>query len=312
MTLGGLVQEAARTSPPPPPRRRTAPLTGLVRTARPRQWTKNALVLAVPLAAARMEPGILLAAGAAFAAFCLAASAVYFLNDLLDVEADRRHPDKRTRPIAAGTVPTPLAWTAGAVCAVAAVALAALATNAATAVIVGGYLLVNVAYCLRLKHIVVVDLAVVASGFLLRALAGGVAAGLPISRWFLLVAGFGSLFVVAGKRYSELVVVGQETGSRRSLAGYSASYLRFVWGTAAAVTLTAYCLWASETPPAGGLEVPWQQLSIAPFTLSMLSYAYVIDSGRAGKPEDAVLGTPALPLLGLCWLTLVALGAMHV
>ena len=123
---------------------------------------------------------------------------------------------------------------------------------------------VTVAYTLWLKHMAVFDIAVVASGFIFRAVAGGVAVDVPISRWFLIVTSFGSLFIVAGKRYSEHVTMGVEReATRATLAAYSRDYLRFVCTMAAAVTLTGYCLWAFEQSQNEG-AVPWFELSIVP------------------------------------------------
>src|SRR4029078_1595465 len=126
-------------------------------------------------------------------------------------------------------------------------------------------------YSLWLKHEPVFDLAVVSVGFLMRAGAGGLAAGLPLSGFFLMVAGFGSLFMVAGKRYSELHTLGSEAGTRRSLIRYTDTYLRFVWSIAATATITAYCLWAFDS--AGRSTVPWHALSIVPFVVGVLRYA---------------------------------------
>ena len=287
-------------------------ISGLLRTARPRQWVKNVLVAAAPVAAAKGDWATLRATAIIFLAFCLAASAIYFLNDAADVHADRMHPDKRHRPIASGAVPVTLGWVMCTACAAAALAVAVSTTWQGLAV-VAVYLTLNVAYSLRLKHVVIVDLAIVSSGFLLRAMAGGLAAGLPLSQWFLLVTGFGALFVVAGKRYSELVLMEDKAAlSRKSLAGYSLSYLRFVWGVAAAIAVMSYCLWAFEVSQAGSPHVPWSLLSIVPFTFSILGYAYFIDAGRAGKPEEVVLGSSTMPLLGFVWTVMFGLGALHV
>jgi decaprenyl-phosphate phosphoribosyltransferase len=153
-------------------------------------------------------------------------------------------------------------------------------------------------------------------GFLLRAIAGGVASDLPISQWFLIVAGFGSLFMAAGKRASELQAAnaageGNAATQRKSLAGYTPGYLRFVWGTAAAVTISAYCLWAFDvaSQPA---SFPWAEWSIVPFVLAILRYAVVIDNGHGEAPEDAVLRDRVLLILGLAWVVLFGLGALGV
>jgi decaprenyl-phosphate phosphoribosyltransferase len=167
-----------------------------------------------------------------------------------------------------------------------------------------------VLYSCWLKHEPVLDLTMVTGGFLMRAVAGGLAAGLPISDWFLLVAGFGSLFIVSGKRYSELHTLGSEAGTRRSLVRYTDSYLRFVWSIAAAATITAYCLWAFEN--SGESDVPWHTLSIVPFVVGLLRYAVDIDAGEAAEPEDIVWGDRLLQAVGVVWLVLLTLGVVGV
>ncbi|MGY2080218.1 decaprenyl-phosphate phosphoribosyltransferase [Modestobacter sp. SYSU DS0657] len=298
---------------PPPPRTpgwRGSRGWGVVRALRPRQWVKNVLVLAAPLAAgAVFDPDVLRPTAVAFVLFCLASSAVYLVNDSIDVEEDRRHPRKRFRPIAAGLVPRSLAVSMAVVLASGTLVAAALLTRPALAWVLGSYLVIQLGYCTFLKNEPVIDLAVVASGFLLRGMAGGLAAGLALSQWFLLVAAFGSLFMVAGKRYSELVVVGDAAATRKTLREYSASYLRFVWSLSAAVACTAYSLWAFEMAEAQD-GPPWATISIAPFVLGVLRYAVDVDKGTAGAPEEIVLGDRVLLLLGVLWAALVGVGVL--
>ncbi|SEO70597.1 decaprenyl-phosphate phosphoribosyltransferase [Trujillonella endophytica] len=285
---------------------------GVVRAVRPRQWAKNVLVLAAPLAAGKVfDVDVLGPTAAAFLLFCVAASGVYLVNDTIDVDEDRRHPRKRFRPIAAGIVPKSLALSMAAVFFVAALVIAVLLTRPALAWVLGSYVVIQLGYCLFLKNQPVIDLAVVASGFLLRGIAGGVAAGLELSQWFLLVAAFGSLFMVAGKRYSELVLIGDAAATRKTLQEYSGSYLRFVWSLSAAVTLTAYSLWAFEMGETQD-GAPWSLISIAPFVLAILLYARDVDKGEAGAPEDIVLGDRVLLALGVIWAATMALGVYGV
>jgi decaprenyl-phosphate phosphoribosyltransferase len=277
---------------------------------RPRQWVKNLLVLAAPVAAGTfLEGDVLRATVVAFVLFCLVAGGVYLVNDVRDVDEDRRHPRKRLRPVAAGTVPPGLALAVGGVLLAGSLVAAALLTRPALAGVLGGYVAVSLAYTFFLKHEPVVDLAVVASGFLLRGVAGGAAAGIAPSQWFLLVAVFGALFMVAGKRYAELVVLGEGSGTRRSLDHYSASYLRFVWSMSASVTCTVYCLWAFELRETT-TGVPWSTISIAPFVLGLLRYAVDVDRGAAGSPEDIVLRDRVLLGLGIIWATVFVLGVL--
>ncbi|MBY3555081.1 decaprenyl-phosphate phosphoribosyltransferase [Modestobacter lapidis] len=281
---------------------------GVVRAFRPRQWVKNVLVLAAPLASGRiLELEVLSATLVAFVLFCAVSSGIYLVNDSVDAEEDRRHPVKRFRPIAAGIVPRSLALVLAGVLFVAALVIAALLTRPALAWVLAVYVVLQLAYCLALKQQPVIDLAIVASGFLLRTVAGGVGAGIAISQWFLLVAAFGSLFMVAGKRYSELVAIGEGAATRKSLREYSASYLRFVWSMSAGVTVTVYSLWAFEIGESQD-GVPWAAISIAPFVLGLLRNAVDLDKGEAGEPEDVVLHDKVLLGLGVVWLVTVALG----
>lgn len=177
--------------------------TGLLRAARPRQWVKNGLVLAAPFAAARLldlDEAIRLAT--ALVLFIACSAAVYLINDARDAEADRAHPVKCRRPVASGQVPVSVAYTAGGLLAVLAPAVGALACNGHTAALLAAYVVMQLAYCLRLKHMLVVDLVIVTTGFLMRAMAGGLALNIDLSRWFLITSGFGALFMVAAKRYS--------------------------------------------------------------------------------------------------------------
>ncbi|CAL9529255.1 Decaprenyl-phosphate phosphoribosyltransferase [Streptomyces sp. enrichment culture] len=285
-------------------------LTGLLRTARPKQWVKNVLVAAAPAAA-----GVLFTAHAltrlalVFTLFTACAAAVYLVNDARDAEADRAHPVKCRRPVAAGQVPVPAAYAAGIILGVLAPAAAALLCPPELAALLAGYLVMQLAYCVSLKHVLVVDLAVVTAGFVMRATAGGLALGIPLSRWFLITTGFGALFMVAAKRYSEAVQLAGNGGATRALlTEYTTGYLRFVWQLAAGVAVLGYCLWALEE---GGVPhtsvLPWRQLSVVAFVLAVLRYAVFADRGTAGEPEDVVLGDRALALIGLVWAAMYAL-----
>ena len=294
---------------------RSLPVAAFV-ALRPRQWAKNVLVFAAPLAAGKIfEPDVFWPSIGAFIAFCLISSATYLVNDIRDVTSDREHPTKFRRPIAAGELPVPVAITMAIVLAVVSLVGSYLIAPALAGVILA-YAVFTLAYSLSLKHEPVIELALLSMGFLLRAVAGGAASGLPISQWFLIVAGFGSLFMAAGKRYSELKRE-EETGvdksemRRKALAGYTLGYLRFVWSVAAAVAIMGYALWAfdvAQTPS----YLPWAEWSVLPFVLAILRYGVVIDKGDAEAPEDAVLGDKVLMLLGLAWLILFGLGALGV
>jgi len=280
----------------------SAVAVGLLRAVRPRQWTKNVLVLAAPLAGGfLLDADVMIKVAVAFVAFTLVASGIYLVNDAADVEADRAHPTKKNRPIAAGIVSTRLAGVVAAVLLAAALAVSLLASVQLLTVI-AVYIAVQLAYCWSLKHQPVLDICIVASGFLMRAIAGGAAAGIVLSQWFLLAAGFGSLFMVAGKRFAEIELA-ERTGARirKSLESYSASYLRFVWALAATVLIMTYCLWALEIRAAHHNSA-WSVISMAPFVVAVLRYAVDVDNGDGGEPEEIALKDRVLQVLGLIWL----------
>jgi decaprenyl-phosphate phosphoribosyltransferase len=285
-------------------------LPALVRLARPKQWIKNVLVVAAPGAAGVLGNGTALFRTAiAFVCFCLAASGTYFLNDALDAEADRGHPAKRNRPIATGAVSVRTAVTGGVLLLSAAIVLS-FAARWQLSLVVGGYLLQTVLYSVWLKHEAVLDLACVATGFVLRTIAGGVAVGVTISPWFLIVAGSASLFMVTGKRHAEMIELGDRAGAHRlTLTMYSREYLSFVRAVSSSVTILAYCLWAFEKSSTVGNQV-WFQLAIIPFVLGILRYALLLEQGRGGAPEDLVLADRVLLVMGACWAILFAI-AVH-
>ena len=285
-------------------------LPALLRLARPKQWIKNVLVIAAPGAAGVLGNGTaLFRTVIAFVCFCLAASGTYFLNDAVDVDADRRHPTKRHRPIASGEVSVRTAVTGGVLLIAAAIALS-FAARWQLSLVVGGYLVQTVVYSLWLKREAVLDLACVASGFVLRTIAGGVAVGVTISPWFLIVAGSASLFMVAGKRHAEMVELGDVAGGHRlTLSMYTREFLSYVRAVASSVTVLAYCLWAFEKSSNVGNPV-WFELSIVPFVLGILRYALLLEQGRGGAPEDLVLSDRVLLAMGALWAIFFAL-AVH-
>ncbi|MPY63092.1 decaprenyl-phosphate phosphoribosyltransferase [Streptomyces spongiae] len=287
---------------------------GLLRTARPRQWIKNVLVVAAPASAGELFTArALTQLPLVFALFTACAAAVYLVNDARDAEADRAHPVKRHRPVAAGQVPVPVAYAVGGALAVLAPTAAVWLCSPYTSALLSAYLGLQLAYCVSLKHVLVVDLVVVATGFLMRAVIGGLALGIPLSRWFLITTGFGALFMVAAKRYSEAVqMAGREGATRVLLTEYTAGYLRFVWQLAAGVAVLGYCLWALEEGGAPSTGVlPWRQLSVVAFVLAVLRYAVFAERGTAGEPEDVVLRDRPLALIGVVWLAMYGLAVAH-
>jgi decaprenyl-phosphate phosphoribosyltransferase len=289
--------------------------TALLRATRPRQWTKNLLVAAAPTAAGSItRPSVIAHSAVAFVVFVAASAATYLINDVVDRHNDRLHPVKRNRPVASGQLPVKLAlWAAGALATVALVT-AALVFGSALVVVIGAYLVLSGGYSLVLKRVPLVELVCVAAGFALRAVAGGAVAHVAISPWFLMVASFGSLLVVAGKRSVELFVMDGEGGRHRSaLAAYPAAFLRSVRMLAMSVTVTTYCLWAFERagrlgPVDRAEDIVWFELSIIPFVLAVLLVELAIEQGRGGEPEELALNDRGLQVLGLAWIALLVCG----
>jgi decaprenyl-phosphate phosphoribosyltransferase len=281
-------------------------LRAALATIRPRQWIKNGLVVAAAGAAGALGhddvPGRV--AGACIA-FCLLSSGAYAINDVRDAPEDRLHPRKRHRPVAAGEL-EPLAaiglgvglMTAGLVlCTVLAPLLG---------VVGAGYLAVTMSYTLVWRHIVVLDVFAIAAGFVLRAIAGGVAAPVMLSRAFVSVVTCAAVLVAAGKRLAELRRTGESPGRRRSLRGYTEGRLWLLLGASGAGALAAYCLWALELPVADG--VPWRLLTVLPFAACLARYGALLRSGAGEAPDELLLRDRLLMLSGTAWLVLFALG----
>lgn len=276
-----------------------------IRAVRAHQWAKNLLVFGAPLAAGALaRTGVLERVSVAFLAFCLLASGAYLINDVRDAAEDRRHPVKRHRPIASGAIPRRPALVAG-ICAVLVGLAVSVTVSWALFAAAGAYALLNAGYTALLRRIAIADICGIAGAFVLRALAGGVAAQVPNSPWFIVVVSFSALFVAAGKRYGDFL----DPAARRSrpvLQQYTAEFLRLVIAVAAAVALGAYCLWAfAATRPA---SVPWREMTLAPFTVAMLRYGLLVSGGEGGAPERILFADRFIQLVGASWLLMLGLG----
>lgn len=278
-------------------------MKALIRTARPKQWLKNSLVFAAPGAAGSLgQQRELLMTLVIFAAFCLAASGTYFWNDILDVESDRAHPTKRCRPIASGAISISTAKVVGTLLPLGAIALAAVPGRWETVAVIAAYMAVTLTYSTIWKHVAVVDLVAIASGFVLRAAAGAVAIDVPMSMWFILCTTFGSLFIVAGKRFAERRELGEAAHTVRSTLGdYSEGFLRFVLSVTCAGALVSYCVWAFETKALTGSDLPFYELSIVPMLTAFLRYSLVVDQGGGAAPEEVFIADRVLQVLGVVW-----------
>lgn len=291
-------------APPRGPARGRAGAAALVRACRPRQWAKNVLVLAAPAAAGRIgRDAVLTELLVAFVAMCMASSATYLVNDVRDLEQDRKHPRKRTRPIAAGEISARTALTWAVVLAVGAIALALSATLALAAVVVA-YLALTGAYSLWLRRVPIADIVAVAAGFVLRALAGGAATDIRLSRWFILVTGFGAVFLVACKRYAELREHRANSGTRSTLAVYTPQRLQAIILTAAFGITASYVGWAITRSDDAWLFAA----SALPLLLWLVRYGALVGAGRGQVPEDLVLRDAGLLACGALWAVACGVG----
>jgi decaprenyl-phosphate phosphoribosyltransferase len=278
----------------------------LVSTARPRQWVKNALVVAAAGAAGALGhddvPGRV---SAACVAFCLLASGIYAVNDVRDVAEDRLHPRKRLRPVAAGDLAPWAAITAGA--AAIAVGLAAcLLISPLLGLVALGYIAMTLSYTLVWRHLVVFDVVAVAGGFVLRAIAGGVAADVHLSGWFIAVVTLAAVLVATGKRRAELLRAQRgQAPRRRVLAHYTDAALLTLLILSAIGTLIAYYLWALEAKVGAG--IPWRVLTVVPFTAAAIRYVAMVRGGDGEAPEEMLFGDRALQIASAAWLALFVL-----
>jgi decaprenyl-phosphate phosphoribosyltransferase len=234
-------------------------------------------------------------------------SATYLLNDILDVESDRKHPTKCRRPIAAGVVAVPLAIAMAVVLFVGGIGVA-LVDNIELAGIVATYAVLTTTYSLFLKTIPVIDLVILSAGFILRLLGGAYAAEVPVSDWFLIISLFGSLFIAAAKRFAEKKELGDRAAELRPTLGeYSLEYLGFLRAVSVAALVMSYCLWAVERAHEDAAS-PWAQLSIIPFLIAVLRYALLVDQGKGSAPEDVILHDRLMQIMGVIWVVVLAIG----
>jgi len=285
----------------------------IARGMRPRQWIKNLLVFMAPAAAGVLgDWHTTVRVVGAFLVFCLVASGTYLVNDVIDADSDRHHPIKSRRPVASGALGKPTAIGAGAGFIAVAIAAALLIGPWGLAVVIGSYAALSIAYSIRLKREPVVELAVVASCFVLRAVAGGVVAHVPLSNWFVVFTSFAALFVVTGKRCAEHARLGHDRGEHRQvLDEYTESFLKSTLTISATVTVASYCLWAFERTGLlahAGNSVVWIELTVIPLVLAVLHIFRLLDAGKGGEPEQLALHDHLLQCYGVLWLALMGIG----
>jgi decaprenyl-phosphate phosphoribosyltransferase len=300
-------------NPPAPELHLATPsrLRSLVRLSRPQQWHKSLMLFAAPVAAGVIDqPLALLRATGAAAGFILLSIAIYALNDVRDAPDDRRHPLKQYRPVAAGALSPAAARVWGIAAGLAGLTVAGL-LGVPTFVIGLAYLVAQLLYVYGLKHVAVVDVILVALGFVLRAAAGATATRVPLSNWFLAVSLFGALFLVAGKRQAErkntLSNASSDATGRPVLAAYSSAWLDQLTTLALLGTTMSYGLWAFQYL---GADLVRQLLTVSfvPFLTGLLRYGLLVSNGRGEMPEHEIFRDRVLLVAGLAWALLVGAG----
>jgi decaprenyl-phosphate phosphoribosyltransferase len=280
----------------------------VLQTTRPRQWPKNLLVFAAPLAGHTLgRPNGFWYALTAAIAFVAASSAVYLVNDVVDVERDRNHPYKRSRPIAAGRLPVSHAIGVAVCCVLAALGAGFAIGEPMLTAVIAGYLAISFLYSAGLKHTPVIELGCVASGFVLRVIGGAVATHVPPSGWFLLVCSLGALMVAIAKRFTELTVLGADAARHRpAMRGYSAAALRIGQRVVSAVMVVCYVIWAAHEPV---LRTRTWHLFSSIALLAALTRFDRLTARATSKPvEDLIARDPVMVGCEVAWLVLFALG----
>jgi decaprenyl-phosphate phosphoribosyltransferase len=243
---------------------------------RPQQWTKNLIVFAAPLFAFDLNLSALLGSSIAFLCFCSLSSSFYLINDIADVESDRLHPVKCKRPIASGLVPIPMAWLMALLLMVISL-IAGGWLSYILLVILIAYGVLQVAYNLKFKRVPILDIFVIAAGFVLRASAGGIATDIAISPWFILCTIMLSLFLAIEKRKSELrLALAGKSKPRSVLKQYSLPFLSRMESTVTTGTIIAYSLW-SAGPVLQGASTKWMMLTIPFVMYGIFRYQFLSD-----------------------------------
>lgn len=283
-------------------------VVAVLQTTRPRQWPKNLLVFAAPLAGHTLgRPYGLWYALVAAIAFVAASSAVYLVNDVVDVERDRNHPYKRSRPIAAGRLPVSHAIAVAVGCVLVALGAGFAIGEPMLTVVIAGYLIISFLYSAGLKHTPVIELACVASGFVLRVLGGAVATHVPPSGWFLLVCSLGALMVAIAKRFTELTVLGADAARHRpAMRGYSAKALRIAQRAVSAVMVVSYVFWAANEPVLRTRI--WHLISSIALVAALTQFDRLTARATSKPVEDLIARDPLMVGCEVVWLVLFALG----
>lgn len=273
-------------------------LKSVIRLLRPRQWTKN-LIAVLPLlfSGNLFKPDLLIHVALCVAGLCLLSGSIYVFNDILDVEADRKHPTKCKRPIAAGAIQVSEAWILGLIC-LGLSFIFAYSVRPALCLVFLAYLLLQMAYTHRLKHRVVLDIFCIAAGFVLRALAGGASAHVPLSSWFLLCTSLGALYLGLEKRRQELAVLGESAASHRKVLGkYSDRLVDRMEAVILPSLVTAYAFYSFQSQYG-----QWMMITVPIVLYGLFRYQVLsLQDNQTQSPEEVLLRDRPIQLTVALW-----------
>ena len=284
-------------------------IKNIVLLLRPQQWVKNGFVF-LPLFfnGQLFDADALLSTFMAFVAFCFAAAGIYCMNDIVDAEADRRHPKKCSRPIASGAISTALGWALAAICLATSFVSAFFVGDSWTnvAIVIGIYFVMNIAYCLRLKQIAIVDVFIISIGFVLRIFVGGFATGIFISHWIVLMTFLLALFLALAKRRDDVAIY-EQTGvlPRKNVAAYNLDFMNQAIGIVAAITMVCYIMYTVSPDVVARFEGGGKYLYLTSiFVLAgIIRYLQItIVNLSSGSPTKALIHNRFLQICLACWI----------
>lgn len=284
-------------------------IKNIVLLLRPQQWVKNGFVF-LPLFfnGQLFDADTLLSTFMAFVAFCFAAAGIYCMNDIVDAEADRRHPKKCSRPIASGAISTALGWALAAICLATSFVSAFFVGDSWTnvAIVIGIYFVMNIAYCLRLKQIAIVDVFIISIGFVLRIFVGGFATGIFISHWIVLMTFLLALFLALAKRRDDVAIY-EQTGvlPRKNVAAYNLDFMNQAIGIVAAITMVCYIMYTVSPDVVARFEGGGKYLYLTSiFVLAgIIRYLQItIVNLSSGSPTKVLIHNRFLQICLACWI----------
>lgn len=284
-------------------------IKNIVLLLRPQQWVKNGFVF-LPLFfnGQLFDADALLSTFMAFVAFCFAAAGIYCMNDIVDAEADRRHPKKCSRPIASGAISTALGWALAAICLAVSFTTILFIGDSWTnvAIVIGIYFVMNIAYCLRLKQIAIVDVFIISIGFVLRIFVGGFATGIFISHWIVLMTFLLALFLALAKRRDDVAIY-EQTGvlPRKNVAAYNLDFMNQAIGIVAAITMVCYIMYTVSPDVVARFEGGGKYLYLTSiFVLAgIIRYLQItIVNLSSGSPTKVLIHNRFLQICLACWI----------